>query len=288
MRHYRFLVEGLAEAASDLAARGVPLVVRMGDPPEVVSRLAREVMPAAMIGDENPLRTPRSWRTSLAKLLQVPFRVVDSDVVVPSSLFAREEYAARTIRPKIHRVWEQYLKAIPNPTARFPWKTDEVPPSELVNPDHLMRRLKVGGVGVVAGYKGGSKEAMRRLCCFVETRLPHYATERNEPTPYMTSELSAHLHFGHINPLTIALAVHESDAPRESRDAYLEELIVRRELAINFVLHNPRYDELAGCPDWRSPRWPITPTTRGRTSTIRTSSKPPPRTIRSGTPRGKK
>jgi deoxyribodipyrimidine photo-lyase len=33
-------------------------------------------------------------------------------------------------------------------------------------------------------------------------------------------------------------------------DAYLEELVVRRELAINFVARNPEYDRLAGCPEW--------------------------------------
>ena len=70
------------------------------------------------------------------------------------------------------------------------------------------------------------------------------------PPRTTTSELSAHLHFGHISPLTIALAVSSSDAPREDVDAYLEELIVRRELSINFVARNPHYDRLAGCPEW--------------------------------------
>ena len=100
------------------------------------------------------------------------------------------------------------------------------------------------------GYRGGSREAMRRLRLFIRERLPRYATDRNEPTPYRTSELSAHLHFGHISPITIALAASGSDAPRESVDAYLEELIVRRELSVNFVARNPDYDRLDGCPAW--------------------------------------
>ena len=91
---------------------------------------------------------------------------------------------------------------------------------------------------------------MADLDRFLKDRLPRYATERNEPVPYMTSELSAHLHFGQIGPLTIALAVQGSDAPEECKAAYLEELIVRRELSINFVARNPRYDQLEGCPAW--------------------------------------
>ena len=93
-------------------------------------------------------------------------------------------------------------------------------------------------------------EAKRRLDRFVRDRLPVYATERNEPTPYMSSELSAHLHFGHINPITIALAVRDAEAGAEHIASYLEELIVRRELAVNFVARNDHYDTLAGCQDW--------------------------------------
>jgi deoxyribodipyrimidine photo-lyase len=186
----------------------------------------------------------------VADHVHVPFRLVDADVVVPTALFPKEEYAARTIRTKIHRVWNDYLKPIPNPKAAVTWPDDSAPHGEPINPDALLESLNVGGVGAVPGYTGGSREAMRRLNRFLADRLPDYAAERNEPVPYMTSELSAHLHFGHISPLTIALAVLGSGAPDESIASYLEELIVRRELAINFVARNPAYDRLEGCPNW--------------------------------------
>jgi deoxyribodipyrimidine photo-lyase len=249
-RHYRFLVDGLSDVRSDLAARGVPLVVRIGEPSEVVLALAREARPAIVVGDENPVHFGQFWRGAAARGLTVPFRTVDADVVVPSSLFPREEYAARTLRPKIQRVWDEYLKPVPNPKARVGWKDEDLPRGEPSEPDGLLERLKVGGVAEVAGYRGGTAEALRRLRRFIAERLPRYATERNEPTPYATSELSAHLHFGHVSPVTIALAVRDGSAPRAGVDAFLEELIVRRELAINFVARNPDYDRLAGCPAW--------------------------------------
>ena len=250
-RHYRFLVEGLPDAREDMEARGVPLVVRIGSPSEVAARVAIEVKAAVVVGDENPVRVGQAWRNSVAGALKVPFRLVDADVVVPSSLFPKEEFAARTIRPKMHRIWDEYLKPIDNPKAQVRWKKREaIPKGEPIDPDSLMEKLKVQGVGEVAGYKGGTVEALRRLERFVRERLPVYATERNEPTPYQTTELSAHLHFGHISPLTIALAVMKADAPKECIDSLLEELVVRRELSINFVGRNPNYDRLEGCPAW--------------------------------------
>ena len=247
-RHYRFLVDALPEIRDALEARGVAFVVRLGDPSEVVLRLAHELRPSLVVGDVNPVRVGRAWRAEVAAGLSVPFALVDSDVVVPSALFPKLEFAARTIRPKIHRVWDDYLAPIPNPRARH--AVEAPPQGEAIDPNALMDSLGVGGVAEVAGYRGGPAEAARRLRTFLKHRLPSYATERNEPTPYMTSELSAHLHYGHVSPVTIARAVIDSGEDPASVASYLEELIVRRELSINFVAREPRYDQLAGGPAW--------------------------------------
>jgi len=249
-RHYRFLVAALPEIRDTLAARNVAFVVRIGDPPEVILRLSSQLRPSVVVGDENPLWVCRTWRSRVASGLAVPFVVVDSDVVVPSALFPKEEFAARTIRPKIHRVRDDYLHPIPNPRATHAMAPDAIPEGETIDPDGLLETLNVGGVGEVAGYRGGPAEAARRLRTFLTHRLPKYATERNEPTPYMTSELSAHLHFGHISPMTIALAVRDSGEEPAGVASYLEELIVRRELSINFVARNANYDKYEGGPAW--------------------------------------
>ena len=182
----------------------MPLVVRLGRPGEVVPALAAEVGASLVVGDENPVRIGQQWREQVAGELEVPFHLVDADVVVPTSLFPKEEFAARTLRPKVHRVWEEYLRPLPSPHARVAWNGSR-PAGEAIDADALMAKLKVGGVPEVSGYRGGASEARRRLSRFVRERLDHYARDRNEPTPYSTTELSAHLHFGHISPLTIAL-----------------------------------------------------------------------------------
>lgn len=250
-RHYRFLVDGLPETAAEMGARGVPLVVRLGNPDAVVDALAVEVRAALVVGDENPVHVGRAWRESLAKSLRVPYLAVDGDVVVPSSLFPREEYAARTIRPKIGRVIDEYLTPSADPPALVRWNPADVPAGERVDDaEALLTRLKVGGVGEVAGYRGGPVEARRRLDRFVRERLARYETDRNLPTPYMTSELSAHLHYGCISPLTAVLAVRAAGGPPAGVDSFVEEIVVRRELSVNFVARNPNYDRIEGCPNW--------------------------------------
>src|SRR5262249_55939475 len=102
----------------------------------------------------------------------------------------------------------------------------------------------------VGGFTGGTREAVRRLKRFIASALARYDTQRNLPHLDGTSALSPYLHFGQISPVTIALKVKAADAPEAAKQAYLEELIVRRELAINFVARNPHYDSLAGCPEW--------------------------------------
>jgi deoxyribodipyrimidine photo-lyase len=249
-RHFRFLVQGLVDAAADLAAKNVPLVVRLGSPPEVVARMAAETRPALIVGDENPVRIGQLWRMRLASELKIPLILADADVVVPTATFPKEEYAARTIRPKIHRVIADCLHVVPNPSASFAWPLGAAPVGEPVDETHLMSLLNVGGASELPDYRGGSVEAQRRLDHFVRARLSDYDELRNEPAKYHTSELSAHLHFGHIDPIHVVLSVMRIGGPQASVDSFIEEFVVRRELAVNFVARNPHYDSLAGCPDW--------------------------------------
>jgi deoxyribodipyrimidine photo-lyase len=174
---------------------------------------------------------------------------VDADVVVPTKLFTKEEYAARTIRPKIHKMLEQFLQPLTNPVAHYSFK--KKPKSVAIDSPAVLKQLPLNrSVEPVQSFRGGTDAAMRRLNQFLTKQLADYPVARNLPPENGTSGLSAYLHFGHISPLTIALAVHQSAAPPEAKEAFLEELIVRRELAINYVAHNPHYDSLAGAHEW--------------------------------------
>ena len=97
---------------------------------------------------------------------------------------------------------------------------------------------------------GGTDQALKRLKSFIRNELANYPIDRNKPERDGTSRLSAYLHFGHIGPHTVALAVQKANAPKAAKEAYLEQLIVRRELAINFVRFNPDYDNFESGTPW--------------------------------------
>jgi deoxyribodipyrimidine photo-lyase len=99
-------------------------------------------------------------------------------------------------------------------------------------------------------FRAGTDAALGALRGFIRDRLSDYASHRNKPEINGTSRLSSYLHFGQIGPHTVALAIRGAAAPARDRDAFLEELIVRRELAVNFVRYNPRFKRLASVEPW--------------------------------------
>jgi len=249
-RHYAFLAEGLPAIARGLAARRAGFVLRR-EPDHDIVRFCEDAGAALVVGDENPLREPEAWRRDAARRLRVPFWTVDADVVVPSALLEKEQYAARTMRPRIRPLITRFLEAPgTEPKAAVPWTglsgADGLP-AETSAADALRVDESPGRVPAL---RGGPDEARRALRRFVTRRLAGYASGRNHPDLDATSGLSPYLHFGHIGPRDVARAVRDAEAPREDRDAFLEEFIVRRELAVNFVRFNPRYDSLEGCEPW--------------------------------------
>jgi deoxyribodipyrimidine photo-lyase len=250
LRHYAFLLEGLEETARGVERRGAAFILR-SYPRHDLLRFCDEVRAALVIGDENPLREPESWRRSASKKLNVPLWTVDADTVAPTKLFAKEEYAARTLRPKIRAVLDVFLQPLEEPLCICPWPAKSRPEAERLDAGRLLKTLPLDrGASAVSRFKGGTAEGLRRLRLFIDDRLSDYPLRRNLPQEAGTSELSAYLHFGHLGPLTIALAVKGAGAPEEVKRAYLEELIVRRELSINYVARNANYDSLGGSPDW--------------------------------------
>ena len=249
-RHYSFLLDGLAGTARDVESRGACFVFRPY-PDHSLLRFCDEVTPALVIGDENPLREPESWREHASRSLRVPFWTVDSDVIVPTCHFDREEYAARTIRPKIQRLLRRYLKPLRRTKCRVPFPPSARPRSAPLEARDLLASLPIDrSAEPVRGVTGGTAAGLRTLRRFLTATLPRYHEDRNRPDVDRTSRLSAYLHFGHLGPHEIARAVRRAKAPRAAKEAFLEELIVRRELAVNFVARNPRYDRLECGEPW--------------------------------------
>jgi deoxyribodipyrimidine photo-lyase len=249
-RHYAFMLEGLAETGRRLRARGIAFVVRLGDPPAVAAELAHDAV--EVVCDRNYTRGPRAWRARLARTAEVRCTEVEGDVVVPvETASTKPEVGARTLRPKIHRLWDQFLVLRPPPAVRVPVGASPPEGEDWSRPEALRAKLGVDeSIAPVAEFSGGPAAAAARLKRFVRAELAGYAVNRSEPALDGGSRLSPYLHFGQISPVEIACAAHASGAPAADVDAFLEELVVRRELAMNHAWFHPDYDRYAGLPNW--------------------------------------
>jgi deoxyribodipyrimidine photo-lyase len=252
-RHYAFMLQGLRDVEAALRRRCVRFVVRRGEPPEVALAVAREAAAALLVCDRGYTRHQKRWRDRVADAAACPVIEVETDAVVPADAASdKQESAARTLRPKLHRLWPQYLVPLAQTRVRHPSLAMKVRGDvDVSEPAKALSTLKVDRSVLPSDhFEGGQDEAGRRLKRFLGKTLAGYAEGRNEPAAAHTSMLSAYLHFGHVSALELMLAVRDSDAPAADRDAYLEELGVRRELAINFVHHAPQYDRYEGLPRW--------------------------------------
>lgn len=254
LRHYAFLNQGLPDLEADLAARNISFIFRRA-PNESHTRLLADVHAAMVLGDENPMRAPESWRADLAKQINIPFWTVDADCIVPQRLFSTAQFAAYTLRPKLYKLLPEYLTAFDNPKADIAWHRPANFQSDSVH-DDMTRDWKDFDRSVlpVEAWRGGAHAALDRLKLFVTQVLPRYEITRNKPELDGTSCLSPWLHYGHIGAQTIALAVDEAAANnpalKSARDSFFNELIAWRELAINFARHNPDYDNERCAEPW--------------------------------------
>lgn len=251
VRHYRFLLEGLQDTGRALARRGIPFAVQRGSPEKVALKLARKA--ALVVADRGYLRHQKAWRAALADEARCAVFQVEGDVVVPVNAASNKaEFAARTLRPKIHRLWKTYLV----PLSPTPLKTDStrlgIKGVSLEDVDALLGKMKLerGVPPVNHLFKGGTREAGRLLRAFLTQHLPGYVENRPHPESEHVSHMSKYLHYGQVSPVRLALAAREAKAAAPERDSFLEELIVRRELAQNFCEFSPHYDTYEGLPAW--------------------------------------
>jgi deoxyribodipyrimidine photo-lyase len=261
-RLHTFILEAVPGTAKALKEAGAGyffyLRAREQEPNDVLYRLAAHAY--CVVTDDYPTFIAASNNASVPHKIGVQYIAVDSSCIVPMSRHEKRNYAAYTIRPKIHRELPAYLKPVTIPRLARVWS------DKLLPPDLLAMRTPVQTPSIpalVAGceinhtvkpspsFHGGYTEARRRLETFLETRLSRYARESNQPSRHATSDLSPYLHFGQISSLEIALAVQNyAQENGLIADEFLEELIVRRELAFNFARFTPDLESLDALPDW--------------------------------------
>lgn len=261
-RFHAFVLEGAEDMARALERRGLHYAFFLPKTIEeargVVVALSQRA--ALVVSDDTPMFLA-AHNEAAARKIAAPFVVVDDNSPVPLSLFPKQEYAARTIRPKVHKLLPDWLKPIReskptvDPPARLALPFEPVKWSASPDIGRLIASCAIDHlVPKVAEFPGGQTAAERRLSAFLDGKLKRYADDHNEPARDGTSHLSPYLHFGMISARRVALAAlaasKNSRIPQPAIDAFIEQLVVRRTLAFNFARSNPhhaRYDQM---PDW--------------------------------------
>ncbi|WOL09670.1 deoxyribodipyrimidine photo-lyase [Canna indica] len=258
-RQLGFMLRGLRSLSRRLADLGLPFFLLRGDASNVLPALLTRLGASALVADFSPLRPVREWKDALCGRVgaDVAIHEVDAHNVVPLwGASDKLEYSARTIRPKIHRLLAEYLVEFPQlPPLAVPWAGEAPPEIDWENLiDEVLREAEE--VPEIGWCEPGEEAAMEALMGskdgFLTKRLKSYESDRNDPLkPKALSGLSPYLHFGHISAQRCALEARKlrNSCPK-SVDAFLEELIVRRELADNFCYYQPHYDSLQGAWEW--------------------------------------
>jgi len=247
-RHFTFMLEGLQEVQKQLRRRRIKMVIRPGAPDRGVADMAAGA--ALVIVDRGYLRVQKKWRRAAAQ--KVPCRMVqvETDVIVPVETASdREEYSAATLRRKLSPLLPGYLVPLSPRRAQKSSLNLPLKGMEIKDIPTVLRQMKIPvTANPLTRYRGGTRAARRWLATFIKNRLEIYPALKNDPSMDCLSQLSPYLHFGQISPLEVALKITAAASP--GRETFLEELFVRRELSMNFVHYNSRYDRPEALPAW--------------------------------------
>ncbi|KAK9820163.1 hypothetical protein WJX72_006950 [[Myrmecia] bisecta] len=250
-RQFGFMLRGLQSMQPKLEALNIPFFLLKGDPTVTIPQLVKDTRAGLLVTDFAPLRLGREWREKVAAALDdVPFHEVDAHNVVPCWLASdKKETGARTIRPKIHRQLPEFLTGFFDVAKQPAWNVKHKP--EALDWDALIKEVVEKGKEVpeVNWCKPGEDAAVEALIKFMaKERLKKFDDKRNDPNAVdAVSGLSAYIHFGQLSPQYTAF---EGSKLKETAKGFIEELVVRRELADNFCYYEPNYDNIDGAAKW--------------------------------------
>ena len=266
--HYKFMIDGLKQIESVCQKKNIKFIVTIGNPKNELLSTLKSLDPRNLILDFNPLNGPKKIRKMLKSKLDCEITLVDTHNIIPTWVLSdKEEYAAHTIRNKVHKQLKNWLIE-PKTINKHPYKWSK---ETRINDWKIIQSslLKVASNGSIIKQQSGEVHAIEALKDFVDYRLNNYAISRNDPTIDGQSNMSLYLHYGQISSLRIILEILKicDDEPLlfkkgklasfegkhtqlDSINAFFEELIVRKELADNFCFYNENYQSKNGFKKW--------------------------------------
>lgn len=285
-RLHRFVLDGMAANAAACARRGVtcfPYVEPApGEGRGLLAALAASA--AVVITDYSPAFFLPRMTSAAAPQVPVAFEAVDSNGIVPLAEAGRAFPTARGYRAFVQRTLRAHVRDVP---AEEPLAALGSGPAVARVPAAVARRWKPADERVLSASsaslaglpidhrvtpvptRGGEEAGRRTLRRFVDDRLENYADDHNHPDADVTSHLSPYLHFGHVSAHEVFSAVMTKErwttrrlaarggGAREgwwgtsaSAEAFLDQLVVWREVAFNGAEWTPGFGSYAALPEW--------------------------------------
>ncbi|MCB5261579.1 MAG: deoxyribodipyrimidine photo-lyase [Candidatus Cloacimonetes bacterium] len=280
IRHYRFMIEALPDIALGLKERKIPFHILLGKPVELIPKLGQKAR--LVVLDHGYLNWQKAWRDEIfgnELLSDTDIVQLDSEATVPVHQASdKEEYSAATLRRKLVSklpAWLDYPAPAVYDIPAYSLDLQGIPhyPDDLQDLDRLWDWVRTelrlqSSPGIIHSIAGGYVQAQEKLDSFIKNKLPNYTQYRSHPDKDFVSELSPYLHFGQISALEIIHKIFEAEQvpvdtlPQLIADKkrlsgkilnladYAEELIVRRELSMNFCFYNQLYDSAQCLPIW--------------------------------------
>ena len=247
---FDFMIEGLKELAGTLSEKQIPFRLLIGDPVRDIPEFIKKIDAGLLVCDFDPLHIKQAWKEGVAESLTIPVVEVDAHNIVPCWIASRKkEYAAYTFRPRILRQLEEYLEVFPD-IVKHPHALNDCGPAAPAW-QRIDSYLAVSNRASLASRLQSGEKAARKACRqFISSDLKRYHTDQNDPNKAGQSGLSPYLHFGQVSAQEVALMVEKQETDLEARAAFLEQLIVRRELSDNFCFYERNYDSTEAFPDW--------------------------------------
>jgi deoxyribodipyrimidine photo-lyase len=224
----------LADSLRDLhGTTGGALVIRHGDPVEVVPRVVDEVGAGQVVvtDDFGPYGRRRDAAVATALGDRCPLVLVDAPYAVAPGHVGKRDGDPYSVFTPYRRAWRDVGWAKPVEPPQVDWveaASDDLP------------RLDGTGVSLPPA---GEAAAHERLDAFLMDAVDHYDTRRNEPGVDGTSRLSPYLRWGALHPRQIL----DQLGPSQAHTAFTSEL-AWREFYADVLFHHPRsaWENLGG------------------------------------------
>lgn len=245
-RNMHFLLTGLKEMQTKLAELNIPLECVLQDPVEYFQEACSSM--SVVVMDHHVLKHVKKVQANVIELCQsnhVEHHVVSVATVIPVEMASSKlEFAAKTIRPKIMKQYKEWL--VESDPIIYHSLNKEVKINS-IDVNHIMKSFPHWKVLSLSELIPGEDAGYKQLRHFIQDGLERYES-RNEIPMKAQSYLSAYLHFGMISPKVMIKAVESSQLPASA--LFVEEALVRRELAENYCHYNEHYDSLEGAWPW--------------------------------------